>query len=669
MGRRYPYLWRQHSYIQLEESGDPGCVWGILKLINYHHHWRSVKKILPYKKNGTKTRSKNKKDLEKQKESDLLKGANEDGHTINEGNPIPIELVNLPETGSISKRSIKVRIKELMMAKDKNSKCRISYLPEQSELQKTQIDCTLNDNDGGKVDSSSKDKSAEDADILEIFKVNKHMFLEMLNDHNLNIGRLTKSGSFPSVNSTHMREWGPSKLEDKQREVWPLTKSMPLLHENDGDGSQVITSKGKLKSMRRASSLTESMDRYSQLFGSASGFNKDIKRNLSRSLKMVMNENDEQPQKFGRRLSLPECDYESLLPNLEASKEAVNSGPESINEKGNHFESAGEHCEDAMNKAINEEINGINQGECMCQVAVEFGQDLNPDSPYKEEQVGAIKLPVSEDYEAPRTDQVLPSKLVDEKQNQEFNYVKVVLELSGFTAKDQTWVWYTIEHPLNPTIFKEIEKEYYPLEQKEEHKWGRKLIFDLINEALVEIDERSYLYCPRALSSNCHVHPIPKGQRLLEEVWVFVGQCLSWRPELDPTLDLAVAQDLLLGRNGWMNLQIESECVALELEEMILDEFIALSNFGIDNLKGGILLVHSFLLRLHHEYNRKKQSLSHRWRNKGEVEKGSSTSLRKQAHEIFTFLKFTATDQGNVLSTAYNIRAASFISKFEDKNF
>lgn len=491
--------------------------------------------MLPYKKHGTKKRSKNNKG--KQKESNRLKNVTDDEHIH-----VQVEWVNPPETGSVSKRSIKTRIRELM-AKDDNSKRRVSYLPEQSDH-------------GDKADSSSKDnKSVEvlgDVDILELFNVNKQIFLKMLSDHDLhNKGRLTKSGSFPSVNSTNMKEWGPRKLEDKQREIWPLTTK--------SDGIQLTTtSKGKLRSMRRATSLTDSVDRYSQLFGSTSSFNKDIKRNLSsRSLKLMINENDEPTPKFRRRLSLPECDYESLLPNLETSREAGNKD-------------SAEPCEDVMNKEMNEEISHIIDEKDDVEVAIDCDA---------QESLGSV--PISEEIpETHKTDQILSTEeLEDEEINPEFHYVKLVLELSGFTAKEQTWDWYTIEQPLNPSIFEEIEKQYFPFEQlkcsikMEENKWGRRLIFDLINEALVEIDEKSCLYYPRALSFSCRVHSIPRGERLLEEVWVFVGRCLSWRPELDPTLDFAVAQDLN-GRNGWMNLQIESECVALELEDMIIDELL-----------------------------------------------------------------------------------------------
>ena len=45
------------------------------------------------------------------------------------------------------------------------------------------------------------------------------------------------------------------------------------------------------------------------------------------------------------------------------------------------------------------------------------------------------------------------------------------------------------------------------------------------------------------------------------------------KPELDQTLDDVVGRDLAKGK-GWMILQEEEEYVALELEEMIMDELL-----------------------------------------------------------------------------------------------
>jgi hypothetical protein len=66
---------------------------------------------------------------------------------------------------------------------------------------------------------------------------------------------------------------------------------------------------------------------------------------------------------------------------------------------------------------------------------------------------------------------------------------------------------------------------------------------------------------------------MPKGNYLVNEVWNNVSSYLSLRPELDETLDDVVGRDLTKG-TGWMNLQQEEECVALELEEMIIDDLL-----------------------------------------------------------------------------------------------
>ncbi|KAL6998332.1 hypothetical protein U1Q18_008456 [Sarracenia purpurea var. burkii] len=163
--------------------------------------------------------------------------------------------------------------------------------------------------------------------------------------------------------------------------------------------------------------------------------------------------------------------------------------------------------------------------------------------------------------------------LVNSKDIAEFNYVKYVLQLSGFSRSDQLLgTWHSPDQPVNPSIFEELEG-YSENDQEGDINCDHLLLFDLINEVLLEIYERSFTYWPMPLSSICHIRPAPVGFRVLEEVWSNVSLCLSWRPETDQSLDDAVTRDLAK-RDGWMNLQFEGECVGLELEEMIFDDLL-----------------------------------------------------------------------------------------------
>lgn len=166
----------------------------------------------------------------------------------------------------------------------------------------------------------------------------------------------------------------------------------------------------------------------------------------------------------------------------------------------------------------------------------------------------------------------------DEENDSNFKYVKDVLEFSGFMGNDQ--MRYTVEQPLKPTLFKALEASL----NNEKESSGeeiintydhRQLLFNLVNEVLFEIHEKSPSYFPRPFSFNHLLHPMPKGQYLLKEVWSSVDSYLSLRPELFQTLDDVVSSDLAK-RSGWMNmnLQQEEEIVALELEEMIIDDLL-----------------------------------------------------------------------------------------------
>ncbi|KAF8395118.1 hypothetical protein HHK36_019059 [Tetracentron sinense] len=166
---------------------------------------------------------------------------------------------------------------------------------------------------------------------------------------------------------------------------------------------------------------------------------------------------------------------------------------------------------------------------------------------------------------------------LDRKDKADYNYVRDVLELSGFSGNEYLGTWHSLDQPVDPSVFEEVEG-CLPLEPDySRHEAGgscdHQLLFDLINEILLEIYERSFTYCPRPLSFNSHIRPLPVGYHVLEEVWASISWYLSSRPELDQSLDYAVARDLAKG-DGWMNLQFDTECEGLELEELIFDDLL-----------------------------------------------------------------------------------------------
>ncbi|KAI3781440.1 hypothetical protein L2E82_11455 [Cichorium intybus] len=173
------------------------------------------------------------------------------------------------------------------------------------------------------------------------------------------------------------------------------------------------------------------------------------------------------------------------------------------------------------------------------------------------------------------------------KDNTEFQFVKEVLERSGFLKNELFGEWYSSYQPIDPLLFEEIEASFLQTKNLEvlnsikDDEAAQKIIndyhlhlFDLVNEALLEIHNKTCSLCPNALIYSSKVRPMPVGYRVLEEVWDIVNIYLNWRPDVDQaSLDDAVTHDLEKG-DGWMNLQADAEFVAIELEEMIADDLL-----------------------------------------------------------------------------------------------
>lgn len=90
------------------------------------------------------------------------------------------------------------------------------------------------------------------------------------------------------------------------------------------------------------------------------------------------------------------------------------------------------------------------------------------------------------------------------------------------------------------------------------------LLFDLVNEAVVEMNERSYGYFPRR-----------EREGLMEEIWARIRWYMVLRPELDGSLDDVVARDLATEKGGdWKSSEWEKEMVALEIEDLVFDHLL-----------------------------------------------------------------------------------------------
>ncbi|CAJ1967930.1 unnamed protein product [Sphenostylis stenocarpa] len=173
----------------------------------------------------------------------------------------------------------------------------------------------------------------------------------------------------------------------------------------------------------------------------------------------------------------------------------------------------------------------------------------------------------------------IPCIEVDPSNEAAFNYVRKVLDLSGFTGHISPGIWYSDNQPVDPSVYEELEgclllDPDCSGNSGEGGECNHLLLFDIVNEGLLEIFGRSYSYYPRPLSSLSHVHPMPSGENVLYNVWKLISWYLnSTIYDYYTSLDYYVSQDLAK-YDGWMNLQFDSECVGLELDDLIFDDLL-----------------------------------------------------------------------------------------------
>ncbi|KAE9461109.1 hypothetical protein C3L33_06977, partial [Rhododendron williamsianum] len=108
--------------------------------------------------------------------------------------------------------------------------------------------------------------------------------------------------------------------------------------------------------------------------------------------------------------------------------------------------------------------------------------------------------------------------------NSDFDYVSIILHLSGFDGNGFLEQWHSLDQPLNPLVFEEVET-CWPHETElsgDKISARHQLLFDLTNEVLLQIYESSFTYYPRELSLGCRIRPSPS--RFLEEVWAELAE-------------------------------------------------------------------------------------------------------------------------------------------------
>lgn len=164
-------------------------------------------------------------------------------------------------------------------------------------------------------------------------------------------------------------------------------------------------------------------------------------------------------------------------------------------------------------------------------------------------------------------------------------YVRNVLVASGFTGDRAFSRWYLPNHPLDPSLFENIEHHCgYGSEQGKSlsngSKWERRLLFDCINEVLLDILGPFFNDRPWVRNNKLNLRNMPAGKQLLRETWAAINHYLYTQSENCNTLENIVAKDLAKG-GVWMQLQNYVEIVGCDLERAIYGDLIEEAIFDL----------------------------------------------------------------------------------------
>ncbi|KAF9665514.1 hypothetical protein SADUNF_Sadunf16G0130700 [Salix dunnii] len=252
-----------------------------------------------------------------------------------------------------------------------------------------------------------------------------------------------------------------------------------------------------------------------------------------------------------------ELDQDTMEPEMQEQSPQRNQGIGSV------ITAVGEHEEQSPVSVL--ETHFLDDRTCQIEFQMSEGPDLDP-SHENVENASAMAGARFLHFES--------NRLEDDA---DFNYVRDVLEVSGFNGPEFLGTWYSLEQPLSPTLFKALEAYLHKeLESSSDDVaciCDHLLMFDLINEELLEIYNSLLAYFPKLFSFTQRVSPLPAGKHVFEEVWKRISWYRKSRSAMEQSTEDMVARDWEK-RDGWMKLRLDAEDVALDLEDLIFDELV-----------------------------------------------------------------------------------------------
>ncbi|XP_065852673.1 protein TRM32 [Euphorbia lathyris] len=476
--------------------------------------------------------------------------------------------------------------------------------------------------------------------VMNRFKDLKHKLKYMIKQNNNENHRVAMDGIL------HKIPHGKEVPKDVKKDIVDNAKKQAISKDVKESDSPLPSPFKSGKRFNRTSSLKESLDRYSQLYETS--FNRESKQTSK-----LRSEDATSPQvniskTIRRILSSPDLNYLSYhsddSPNvytspvrksLDTDKNTEHSDTESqpkdtvdevmIEPETNSGLVSDDPCNSVTTEsAFPEKQDEIFSSETITEteepdisvndskfpedigspVTLSAAEDLKPsigtDLPdtvdsSKDELAESVKETTIEPetidgkMETPRKDLEFEA---GGKDKAEFDYVRDILHLSGFSGSESLGTWHADDQPLDPSMLEEMDSIMFNSEffgDEEGYPCYNLLLFDLINHVLMEIYAKSYTYYPSPLSSLSRIHPMPVGGRVFDEVWTNISWYLSFSPESSYQLLDYIARRDYSKSDEWMNLQFDSECVAMEVDDMIFDDL--LDDMISDHLLEDVILI------------------------------------------------------------------------------
>ncbi|KAL2335975.1 hypothetical protein Fmac_010421 [Flemingia macrophylla] len=147
-----------------------------------------------------------------------------------------------------------------------------------------------------------------------------------------------------------------------------------------------------------------------------------------------------------------------------------------------------------------------------------------------------------------------------------YDYIKAALQASGLTIDQLLMKCLSSGKILDASLFDPV--EFLPNQPCHDQK----LIYDCINEVLMEVCQNYFGVTLRESSTSPGIRPTLNMKKVIIKVWE--GVCWHFLPLPPPrTLDKIIKKDMDKSRS-WMDLRHEAETIGSEMEEAILEDLM-----------------------------------------------------------------------------------------------